>query len=358
MGGNMSCICAQPAESKFQVEEIKREKVMQQATANFKPFRTRKKKKKKLKLLELPPELVLPSLARTYLMKRYFDAARLLRSFKVLHRLLFTPLPVRNEIILLEQKLPVYKVKTITSKNLKFIPAVELADGGYYEGQWDIHAEGLEGSGTRIYIDHSKFTGYFHDWKRNLFGRHIHLNGDIYEGEYDGDSMQGKGVLLRNNGTKYTGDFEKDLESGKGVLEFNGTIQYEGDFSQGMKHGKGKYLMKDGNIYEGVFKNNTMDGYGKFTWVDGVEYLGQWKNNKFHGEGLQTWPDGRRYKGYYVEGLRSGYGEFVWPDGREYKGNWLNDQMHNEGFFTFIGSSSKPKTLKSHWNNGKRVKWL
>lgn len=423
MGGNVSCICAQPAENKFQVEEMKRDKMVQQANANVKPFRTRKKKKKKLKLLELAPELVLPSLARTYLMRRYFDAARLLRKFKYSHRLLFKPLPIRPEILLLESKMQPYKVKSITSKNLRFIPAVELDKNikyiedeedkrdsarlleleekddfesirkkkelelklkdkaekflwdrsGFFEGQWDITAETPEGSGIRIYKDDSKFTGYFHDWKKNLQGRYIKVGGDIFEGEYDSNLMQGKGVLTRSDGTVYEGDFEKNLESGKGVIKICGTDIYTGDFMKGMKHGKGVFNMPDGNIYEGVFKFNTMDGYGKFTWKDGIVYIGQWKNNKFHGEGLQTWPDGRRYKGYYEEGMRQGYGEFVWPDGREYKGHWSKDQMHGEGFYTFDSCSvkentsvnnkgngivTKPKTLKSEWHYGRRVKWL
>jgi hypothetical protein len=389
----------------------------QQANANLKPFRTRKKKKKKLKLLELPHELVLSSLARTYLMRRYFDAARLLRKFSTPHRLLYKPLPVCPEVLKLESKLHPYKVKNITSKNLKFIPAVELQSGGFYEGQWDIKSESLEGSGVRIYPDNSKFIGYFHDWMRNLQGRYIKVGGDIYEGEYDGDRMQGKGLLIRSEGTLYWGDFEKDLESGKGILkllnhgkgllndvesakevvveegkepeennqglnlgkgvilaeDLKETLVYEGDFMGGMKHGKGKFFMPDGNVYEGVFKNNTMDGYGKFTWTDGVVYIGQWKFNKFDGEGLQTWPDGRRYKGYYVKGLREGYGEFIWPDGREYKGEWKKDHMDGEGFYTFAACSikentslnnkgnavqSKPKTLKCKWEKGRRVKWL
>ena len=121
MGSTVSCICAQPAETKFQIEELKREQLINKYQTNPKPCRTRKKKKKKLKLLEMPPELILPSLARTYLYKQYFEAARLLRTFTVSHTLLFTPLPTPSEVTFLESKLSPYKVKKITSNILKFI---------------------------------------------------------------------------------------------------------------------------------------------------------------------------------------------------------------------------------------------
>jgi hypothetical protein len=359
MGGNISCVCAQPAETKFQVEETRRERIMQKAIETARPIRTRKKKKqKKMKLQELPPELMVPSLARTYLMKRCFDAARILRKFSQSHRLLFTPLPVRPEIELLEAGLPQFSVKSISSTNLKFIPALALADGGFYEGQWDIALQKQEGSGVRLYSDHSKYTGYFHEGKRNLQGRHVKLDGDIYEGEFDDDRMQGKGMLIRNNGMVYTGDFEKDLESGKGILEQNGKVVYVGDFLKGMKHGKGKMTMLDGNVFEGQFAQNTMTGYGKYEWTDGRSFNGQWKNNKPHGDGTYIWPDGRKYVGFYQDGHRHGYGEFWWPDGREYKGDWVKGKMHGEGFYSFTDSNGVRQSLKSAWVNGRREKWL
>lgn len=358
MGSNVSCICAQPAETKFQIEELKREQQLQKYSMSAKPFRTRKKKKKKLKLFEMPSELILTSLARTYLYKQYFKAARLLRTFTASHTLLFTPLPTTPEINLLESNFSLYKVKKITSNTLKFIPAVQIESGGYYEGQWDLMSQNIEGAGVRVYPDDSKFTGYFHEWKKNLCGRSIKKDGEIYEGDYDNDRMQGKGWIVKPSGVKYTGDFEKDLESGKGVEVLNGKVLYEGDFMNGLRHGKGKLFLTDGNVYEGVFKENMFDGFGKYVWTDGTVYVGQWKKNKFHGEGLHTWPDGRKYKGYYNENKRSGYGEFVWSDGREFKGYWANGKMHGEGFFTFSDSSGKKKTMKSLWKNGRREKWL
>ncbi|OMJ73161.1 hypothetical protein SteCoe_28231 [Stentor coeruleus] len=358
MGSNCSCMSSMPAENKFQVDEVRREKVSLKAAQTIKPFRTRKKKKKKLQLQELPIELLIPSLSRTFLIKRHFQAARLLKTFQFSHHLLFTPLPTRPEIEKIESTLAPYSVKTITSKNLRFIPAVELVEGGFYEGQWDIILQIQEGSGIMLYPDHSKFIGYFHDGKRNDKGRHIKMDGDIYEGEFNDNYMQGKGVLLRNNGIVYTGDFEKNLESGYGTIEQNGKILYVGSFLNGMKHGKGKLTLADGNVYEGEFKSNTMDGYGKYVWTDGKEYFGQWKNNKLHGEGTYNWPDGRKYYGYYSDGLRHGYGEFTWPDGREYKGSWVKGKMHGEGFYSFDDNTGTRQSLKSSWINGRRVKWL
>ncbi|OMJ73160.1 hypothetical protein SteCoe_28230 [Stentor coeruleus] len=358
MGTNFSCCNSQQLDSKFQVDEITKSGSTTKPTLAAKPFRTRKKKKKKLNLLELPIELLIPSLSRAYLIKRHFEAAWILKSFRLSHRLIFTPLPTKPEIEKIESTLAPYSVKSITSKNLRFIPSTELAEGGFYEGQWDIILQSQEGSGVMLYPDDSKFIGYFHDGKRNHQGRHIKMDGDIYEGEFNDNYMQGKGILYRNNGIVYTGDFEKNLESGYGTIEQFGKVIYVGSFLNGMKHGKGKLTLADGNVYEGEFKSNTMDGYGKYVWTDGKEYSGQWKINKPHGEGTYTWPDGRKYYGYYSDGLRHGYGEFTWPDGREYKGSWVKGKMHGEGFYAFDDETGTRQSLKSSWINGRREKWL
>ena len=135
MGNACSCVCAQPAETKFQVDVARKENNLKKAAESVRPIRTRKKKKKKMTLQELPPELIIPSLARTYLTKRHLEAARMLKNFSLRHRLLYSPLITRPEIIEIEKTLPQFFVKNITSNNLKFIPSVELAEGGYYEGQ-------------------------------------------------------------------------------------------------------------------------------------------------------------------------------------------------------------------------------
>ena len=135
MGNSISCVCSHPAETKFQVEAAQRERIQLKAIEASKSTNLRKKKKNKQKLQELQPELIFPSLARKYLTKRYFIAAKTLRKFSNFHKLTYAPIPTRPEIEEIEKSLSPFSVKKITSPNLKFIPTVELYTGGYYEGQ-------------------------------------------------------------------------------------------------------------------------------------------------------------------------------------------------------------------------------
>lgn len=45
-------------------------------------------------------------------------------------------------------------------------------------------------------------------------------NGDSYEGNWENDIMQGKGVYISSNGDKYTGNFKDGLKNGFGVIEY------------------------------------------------------------------------------------------------------------------------------------------
>lgn len=41
-------------------------------------------------------------------------------------------------------------------------------------------------------------------------GRLIHIDGDIYEGEWVDDKADGKGVYIHKDGASYSGDWVKD----------------------------------------------------------------------------------------------------------------------------------------------------
>ena len=57
----------------------------------------------------------------------------------------------------------------------------ELDNGAIYHGQWT--EDGLrEGKGTQIWIDGSKYVGYWKNDHANGKGRLIHADGDVYEG--------------------------------------------------------------------------------------------------------------------------------------------------------------------------------
>ena len=55
--------------------------------------------------------------------------------------------------------------------------------------------------------------------------------------------------------------------------------RYEGEFQKDFYNGKGVYYWANGNKYEGKFKDNKREGKGKFTSIDGEILECLWKND-------------------------------------------------------------------------------
>ena len=76
-------------------------------------------------------------------------------------------------------------------------------------------------------------------------------NGDVYEGERQGNRLHGQGRLLYCSGASY-----------------------EGGFQHGLFHGRGKFTFPNGDVYEANFNRGTRLGFGTLTFVDGRVYKG------------------------------------------------------------------------------------
>ena len=83
---------------------------------------------------------------------------------------------------------------------------------------------------------------------------------------------------------------------------------YEGEFRDDNINGKGKWSYPDGRINDGIFVKCKKSGHGWINWVNGDVYTGEWKNNKINGKGKYIWADGRIYDGDWVNGNRNGHG--------------------------------------------------
>lgn len=46
-------------------------------------------------------------------------------------------------------------------------------------------------------------------------------------------------------------------------------MKYEGEWEDNNMDGKGVYKWKDGRKYEGEYKMDKKQGYGTYTWADG-----------------------------------------------------------------------------------------
>ena len=151
-------------------------------------------------------------------------------------------------------------------KGHRFLIRYELNQGkGYiqqknyiyfnYEGEC-IDGE-LNGKGKMYYPD-KRYEGEFkiNDSIKKGFGIIYYKNGDIYEGEFKNNKLDGIGIYYYKNGDRY-----------------------EGEFKDGMCNGIGTYYFYNGGRYEGLFKNGIYDGCGTFYSSLGFKYEGYFKES-------------------------------------------------------------------------------
>ena len=232
---------------------------------------------------------------------------------------------------------------------------VEYENKAVYYGEWSKNYNKRHGRGIQVWMDGSKYEGYWKDDKANKKGKLVHADGDIYEGEWLDDKAHGFGIYTHIDGAQYEGNWKEDKQEGKGKEKWPDGASYEGEYKQGKKSGYGIFKWADGSTYEGNFEDNNINGKGIYTWGDKRKYEGDWKNNKMDGHGIFTWPDGRRYVGEYKDDKKDGYGLFEWADGKKYRGQWQNGKQNGEGEFYI---EQKHVWRKCLVQNGKRIKWL
>ena len=161
---------------------------------------------------------------------------------------------------------------------------------GTYEGEW---ANGrMHGVGRRIWTS-GDWEGYFYmgGWendKRNGKGTFQEVNGQVrYVGEWRNDKLCGQVTIVTGNGV-YEGGLKDWKRWGKGKFVITkddsaGNV-LEGTWKNDKLQGKGKYTESSGSVYEGEFKNSKFNGFGKMTMPNN-HYDGIWKDGHMHGMG-------------------------------------------------------------------------
>lgn len=126
---------------------------------------------------------------------------------------------------------------------------VLFRNGAKYDGEWNVETNLRDGKGVQLWVDGSKYEGYWKNDKANGRGRLIHSDGDVYEGDWVDDKSHGYGVYLHNDGAKYQGDWVEDKQEGYGIETWPDNAKYEGAYKDGMKHGRGMFTWADGSKY-------------------------------------------------------------------------------------------------------------
>ena len=84
------------------------------------------------------------------------------------------------------------------------------------------------------------------------------INGDIYEGDFINNQIEGIGKFKYANGDSYRGEVKNSMRSGKGIMKmYNGDI-YDGEFKENKKHGFGSFIYISDYVYQQVYNDETM----------------------------------------------------------------------------------------------------
>ena len=190
-------------------------------------------------------------------------------------------------------------------------------------------------SGKGCYITNNYiYNGFFQNNDFNGKGLMINKDGSSLFGDWVNGLCTGKGILKINNQYEYEGDFVENKKQGYGIEKYPDGSKYEGNFKDNKKNGEGKYEISVGETYEGNFKDDLFDGEGIYKWPkEGREYKGHFKNGNINGKGINKFKDGSTYEGFYKNGLKHGLGKYTWPNGKVFYGSWLNNKLHGNGYY-------------------------
>ena len=140
---------------------------------------------------------------------------------------------------------------------------VEFDNKAIYYGEWNVATNQRHGRGIQVWIDGSRYEGYWKNDKANIKGRLYHADGDIYEGSWLDDKAHGYGTYIHTDGAKYEGQWKDDKQDGVGRETWPDLACYMGDYKNGKKSGKGKFKWADKSEYDGDFLDNNIHGKGK-----------------------------------------------------------------------------------------------
>jgi len=164
-------------------------------------------------------------------------------------------------------------------------------DGARYEGDYKDGKK--HGKGMFVFVNGDKLLGR---WEAGAFSGHGMMsydNGDSYEGEFNEEFvLHGSGTYTHSCGDRYIGSFLNGARSGRGKLikqTANAAAPdiYEGDWDANEMQGRGVYRYGDGDYYEGEILHGRPHGAGTFVRrTDGKRFAGQF----LHGAFLQAPP--------------------------------------------------------------------
>ncbi len=127
----------------------------------------------------------------------------------------------------------------------------------------------------------ARFEGNYKDGLKHGVGKMKYPNGDVYEGEWVDNKMQGEGTYTyKKSGDIYSGSWFDNKKHGQGTYEFGSDSSlFVGTWENGQMT-TGKWVWKEAAVYEGEFKLGRPYGAGTFKFASGLEQKGNYEEKK------------------------------------------------------------------------------
>ena len=167
---------------------------------------------------------------------------------------------------------------------------VTYADGSSFVGTFD-EEKLKQGEGVYTWmgpgeeedekVEKAVYKGEYKDGVKNGRGSMKFPNGDLYDGFWKDNKMEGEGTYTyKATGDIYSGSFAAGKKSGEGRYEFGGdSSQLVGTWVDGAIT-TGSWELKGAAVYKGSFKNGKPDGEGSFKFSSGIEQSGSYVAKK------------------------------------------------------------------------------
>ena len=94
-----------------------------------------------------------------------------------------------------------------------------------------------------------------------------------------GDCVNGHGTSVLPDKTKYVGQFKDGMRNGQGEATYSDGAMYKGQWADDLPNGQGVKTLADGMQYSGEFKNGLMHGSGTIIMPDGGKTKIKWLND-------------------------------------------------------------------------------
>mmetsp|Transcript_10012 Transcript_10012/g.10117 ORF Transcript_10012/g.10117 Transcript_10012/m.10117 type:complete len:512 (-) Transcript_10012:77-1612(-) len=221
-------------------------------------------------------------------------------------------------------------------------------NGDIYKGNWD--GDSMHGTGTLITHAGDTYTGEFVCNKRHGAGTVKYANGDVYEGEYRENVKCGNGVMMHVSGERYSGEWKDGKRHGEGHCRFVSGDVYSGSYVEGRTEGKGTCTYHTGDVYSGFWRDGLYDGQGVFKGADGSIYEGEYVLGKRHGKGLYKAVNGDKYQGDWETDSMTGSGVLSYVSGEVYRGEMKNGLREGQGALTLVNND----VFTCNWKNDKK----